>query len=96
MSLAAHAAALASGLYGIKHKLKLPPMTQGNGYKDTQNGTLPRNLWDATQAMKTSKVALEIFGENFTKHFCATREWEWRQFQKSVTDWEFKRYFEIV
>jgi glutamine synthetase len=57
---------------------------------------LPRNLWDATQAMKGSKLANDMFGENFVKHFCATREWEVRQFQKSVTDWEYKRYFEIV
>jgi glutamine synthetase len=25
-----------------------------------------------------------------------TREWEWRQFQDAVTDWELKRYFEII
>ena len=22
--------------------------------------------------------------------------WEWRQYQTSITDWELKRYFEIV
>jgi glutamine synthetase len=93
----AHAAALASGLYGIKNKMKLNiAMTEGNGYRDLKNGVLPRNLWDATQAMKTSKVATELFGENFVKHFTATRDWEWKQHAKSVTDWEFKRYFEIV
>jgi glutamine synthetase len=92
----AHAAALACGLYGIKNKLKLQTATKGNGYRDISHGVLPRNLWDATQAMKGSKLANDMFGENFVKHFCATREWEVRQFQKSVTDWEYKRYFEIV
>ena len=93
----AHAAALASGLYGIKNKLKLDtPMTQGNGYLDKKNGVLPRNLLEATQAMKSSKISQQLFGENFVKHFCGTREWEWKQFQKSVTNWEYKRYFEIV
>lgn len=93
----AHAAALASGLYGIKNKLKLTaPMTEGNGYKDLRNGVLPKNLWDATQLMQNSSVASELFGENFVKHFCDSREWEWKQHQKAVTDWEFKRYFEIV
>lgn len=92
----AHAAALASGLYGIKNKLKLQPATTGNGYRDLSNGILPGNLWNATQAMKTSKVATELFGENFVKHFAGSREWEWKQFAKSVTDWEYKRYFEIV
>lgn len=93
----AHAAALASGLYGIKNKMKLDvPMTIGNGYRNLTNGVLPRNLWESTQLMKSSKIANDLFGENFVKHFCGTREWEWKQFQKSVTDWEYKRYFEIV
>jgi glutamine synthetase len=93
----AHAAALASGLYGVKHKLKLTaPMTEGNGYKDLRNGSLARNLSDATHLMKDSTVATELFGETFVKHFCDSREWEWKQHLKAVTDWEFKRYFEIV
>lgn len=93
----AMAACLASGLYGIKNKLKLKtPATSGSGYADTKNGLLPRNLWDATQAMKSSSIAKELFGEKFVEHFTGTREWEWRQFSKVVTDWELKRYFEII
>lgn len=57
---------------------------------------LPRNLWEATQAMKGSSIAKELFGETFVDHFAATREWEWRQFQKSITNWEIERYFEII
>jgi glutamine synthetase len=93
----AMAACLASGLYGIRNKLKLKiPATKGSGYADTKNGLLPKNLWDATQAMKTSPLAKELFGDAFVQHFTGTREWEWRQFSKSVTDWELKRYFEII
>ena len=90
------AACLASGLYGIKHKLRLQTPTKGNGYKDTARGILPSNLWAATQAMKQSELASELFGDSFVKHFTATREWEWRQYSKVVTDWEKKRYFEII
>jgi glutamine synthetase len=91
------AAALASGLYGIRKKMKLTqPATAGNGYRDFSNGTLPSNLWDATQSMKSSAVAKEILGEKFVEHFTQTREWEWRQHLKAVTDWEYKRYFEII
>ena len=93
----AMAGCLASGLYGIKNKLKLKTAaTIGNGYADKKNGLLPKNLWDATQAMKTSSIAAELFGKDFVEHFTATREWEWRQFAKVVTDWELKRYFEII
>jgi glutamine synthetase len=42
------------------------------------------------------KVARELFGDVFVDHFVATREWEWRQFQAEVTNWEIQRYFEII
>jgi glutamine synthetase len=93
----AMAACLAAGLYGIKNKLKLKqPATVGNGYRDYSNGTLPSTLMEATQQMKESKLASELFGKSFVEHFTQTREWEWRQHLKAVTDWEYKRYFEII
>lgn len=91
------AAALASGLYGIKNELPLDvPATVGNGYRNTSNGVLPSNLFEATMAMQQSSVAKELFGDAFVDHFTQTRLWEWRQFGKHVTDWELKRYFEII
>jgi glutamine synthetase len=93
----AMAGCLAAGLYGIKNKLKLKQApTVGNGYRDYSNGVLPDTLWEATQQMKTSKVAREILGTGFVDHFTQTREWEWKQHLKSVTDWEYRRYFEII
>lgn len=93
----AMAACLASGLYGIKNKLELKqPVTVGNGYRDYSNGSLPATLHEATQLMKQSDIAKEILGEKFIEHFAQTREWEWRQHLKAVTDWEYKRYFEII
>ncbi|WP_353127771.1 glutamine synthetase family protein [Parapedobacter pyrenivorans] len=91
------AACLASGLYGIRNALTLQQSaTVGNGYRDYANGKLPANLYEATQRMKQSELAKELFGETFVSHFCSTRDWEWQQFSKAVTDWELKRYFEII
>ncbi|MEO9894210.1 glutamine synthetase family protein [Aurantibacter sp.] len=96
-SYLAMAACLASGLYGIKHKLELTvEPTNGNGYLDFKNGKLPSNLLEAAIKMKNSTIAKEIFGEAFVDHFTYTREWEWKQFAAAVTDWETKRYFEII
>ena len=91
------AAALASGLYGIENKLNLNlPQTVGNGYENKEAPQLPKNLAEATEVMKNSDVARGLFGNEFIDHFAATREWEWRQYQTAVTDWELKRYFEII
>lgn len=93
----AMAAALASGLYGIKHKLALDiKPTTGNGYQDKANGVLSPNLYEAAQKMQNSDLAKELFGDAFVEHFTQTRLWEWRQFAKNVTSWELKRYFEII
>jgi glutamine synthetase len=91
------AAALASGLYGIKNKLPLNiKPTLGNGYQDKSNGVLSANLYEATIAMKNSNIAVDLFGGDFVEHFTQTRLWEWKQYAKAVTDWELKRYFEII
>lgn len=91
------AASLASGLYGIENELELNiERTAGNEYDDTHHTKLPKSLQEATHAMKDSPVANALFGKAFTDHFIKTREWEWRQYEEAVTDWELKRYFEII
>ncbi len=91
------AAALASGLYGIKHKLPLNiAATVGNGYHNISNGKLHSNLYDAAIAMQNSSLARELFGDGFVDHFTNTRIWEHRQYTRSVSDWELRRYFEGI
>lgn len=91
------AACLASGLYGIENNLQLDmPQTSGNAYNVTQFGKFPENLKEATDQMKNSQIAKELFGKSFTDHFVKTREWEWSQYLNHVSDWELKRYFETI
>lgn len=96
-SYLAIAAALAAGLYGIKNKLVLQEESLGDNLADPKLPKLPTNLMDANRNMAAKdSVARKLFGDAFVDHFSATREWEWRQFQRAVTDWETKRYFELV
>jgi glutamine synthetase len=92
------AAALASGLWGIEHRVEPEPLVEGNAYdhKFPEALALPRTLWEAAQRLKQSRAARELFGEAFVQHFAATREWEEREFRKHITDWELARYFEII
>lgn len=89
-------AALASGLYGIQQKLALSPPVSGSGYQDQVGPSLPRSLDEATRRFEQSKRARAFFGEAFVDHFAASRHWEVRQFARAVTDFELKRYFEII
>jgi glutamine synthetase len=93
----AMAAVLAAGLHGVEQQLKLtaPPITGTNqGAEDIPRA--PRTLIETTRAFKQSAVARDWLGDAFVDHFAATREWEWRQWLDGVTDWELKRYFEII
>ena len=91
------AAVLAAGLEGVAKgsKLTAPPITGTNvGGEDIPRA--PRTLIETTKIFRESKVARDWFGDDFVEHFAATREWEWRQWLDAVTDWELRRYFEIV
>lgn len=92
------AAALASGLYGIERKLEPPPAVEGNAYDKTfpEELRLPRSLGEAAARLKASAAARELFGDAFVEHYAAHRDWEQREFQKHITDWELRRYFEII
>jgi glutamine synthetase len=91
------AASIAAGVHGVESGLVLQqPATQGSAYAEGTSERLPRNLWEATRKLSESRLAREWFGDAFVDHFVKTREWEWRQFQDSVTSWELQRYFEII
>jgi glutamine synthetase len=93
----AMAASLASGLYGIRHKLEIErPKVIGNAYEDEGAVRLPNSLDAATEQMAASAIARELFDDNFVDHFVNSRRWECRQYQAAVTNWETERYFEIV
>ncbi|WP_141733808.1 glutamine synthetase family protein [Oligoflexus tunisiensis] len=91
------AASVAAGLKGIEQNLSLEQaQVQGSGYDSTDAAAFPSNLQEAATAFANSEVARTVFGERFVKHYSETRFWEWEQSQKAVTDWEIKRYFEII
>ena len=93
----AMAAVIAAGLHGVEKGLKLtaPPITGTNqGAENIPRA--PRSLIETTQAFRRSAIARDWLGDTFVDHFAATREWEHRQWQDAVTDWELKRYFEII
>jgi glutamine synthetase len=90
------AACLAGGLHGIEQKLEPPPMTEGNAYGTMGSPRLPSTLSEAVEAFTTSALAREFFGEGFVEHYAAMRRWEADKYNRAVTDWERRRYFEMV
>ena len=92
------AAAVGSGLWGIENKIDAGEPVQGNSYavEHPAASQLPRTLMEAAGRLKESKAARAVFGDGFVDHYSATREWEEREFRKSITEWELDRYMEII
>ncbi len=92
------AAAIASGLWGVQNKIEPTDAVQGSAYDWTPPEALqlPRTLGEAAQRLKASAAARDWFGAEFVDHYAATREWEERESRKAVTDWQLRRYFEII
>ncbi|HZN48471.1 MAG TPA: glutamine synthetase, partial [Ramlibacter sp.] len=93
----AMAAVIAAGMHGVEKGLKLttPPIT-GTNQGGENVPRAPRTLIETTRVFQKSEIARDWLGDAFVEHFAATRDWEWRQWQDAVTDWELKRYFEII
>jgi glutamine synthetase len=93
----AMAAVIAAGIHGVEKGLKLtaPPIT-GTNQGAEHIPRAPRSLIESTRVFQKSDIARDFLGDTFVDHFAATRDWEHRQWQDAVTDWELKRYFEII
>jgi glutamine synthetase len=94
------AANLAAGLLGIREQLELPASVVGNAY-DIQDELptewqLPGNLRDATRDLAASIEARHMFGDAFIDHYIASRNWEVREYERHVNEWQLQRYFEII
>jgi glutamine synthetase len=92
----AFAASLAGGLYGIEKELEPPPPVSGSAYNAEEADPLPASLPAALERFRSSDLARHYFGDEFCEQYIAFREWEVEKHRRAVTDWERRRYFEMV
>jgi glutamine synthetase len=87
------AAMMAGGLYGIEHELPLPDPVEGNAYT-SDLPHVPHTLREAREAFASSKIAVEVFGQEVVDHYVNFADIELEAFDAAVTDWELRRGFE--
>jgi glutamine synthetase len=93
----AMAACLGSGLYGIEHEITPPPESTGDATATSDRSlALPLTLESAVDGLRRSEAARSVLGEPFIDHYVRTRDWECREYNRSVSEWELRRYFEAV
>ena len=91
----AFAAALASGLDGVRNRIEPPAEHVGDGYV-ANIPALPSTLADATAAFRASSEARRLLGDDVVDHYGHFFATECAAFDAAVTDWERRRYFERI
>ncbi|HEU0056718.1 MAG TPA: glutamine synthetase family protein [Gaiella sp.] len=91
----AFAALIASGLHGVEQNLEAPPPLQGNAYESDAE-RFPSTLRDAIAALEAGTMARAAFGDQVVDHYLNYARTEQGLFDRFVTDWERKRYFERI
>ncbi|MAV81901.1 MAG: glutamine synthetase [Pelagibacteraceae bacterium] len=83
-----------AGLYGIENNLKLEAPISGNLYSNKKLKEVPKTLNQAIDLARKSKLLPKIFPQDVLDHYIHAAEWEQSEYDKSVNDWEHRRYFE--
>ena len=92
----AFAAVLASGMAGVRAKLEPPSQFQGDAYTTPGLPLVPTTLKDANNTFKASAFARATFGDAVVDHYATFFDNEVLAFDRAVTDWEKRRYFEQI
>jgi glutamine synthetase len=87
---------LASGLDGIAHRTEPPEAFVGDVYAAEHVEQVPMSLRQATEAFAASAFAADAFGVDVVEHYAHFFRTEQAAFDRSVTDWERRRYFERI
>jgi glutamine synthetase len=91
----AFAATIAAGLYGIEKKIAPPEEFHGDAYKSKVT-SVPKTLAEATDLFEKSAAAKACFGPEVHAHYLHAARCELAAYDKAVTDWEKRRYFERI
>lgn len=92
----AYAAALASGLDGIARKLEPPAAYEGDVYAAEDIPRVPVSLSEAIALFEQSEFARDALGGDVVAHYAHFFRMEQQAYDRAVTDWERKRYFERI
>lgn len=92
----AYAAAIASGLDGIRNRIEPPAEFSGDVYAADDVATVPTNLGEALGRFTASADARRLLGDAVVEHYAHHLGQELAAANAAVTDWEMRRYFERI
>lgn len=101
----AMAVILAGGLTGVRNQIEPPPALDKLAWGLPAGYTrLPASITTAAEALSLDRLLSAELGADFVDHWCQTRKNEWLAFHTGgadpasgdISEWEYRRYFELV
>ncbi|GIV76812.1 glutamine synthetase family protein [Litorilinea aerophila] len=92
----AYSASLAAGLEGIAQQIEPPAPFAGDVYAARHLPHVPRSLGEATDLFEQSEFVRRVLGEEVVEHYTHFFRVEQAAYDRAVTDWERRRYFERI
>ncbi len=93
------AALLAAGLDGIENKMDPGAANTSNLYEVEERDlaergirVLPMSLREALGELEKDEILARALGTDFTSYYVKVKNEEWRQYQRTVSNWEVERY----
>ncbi len=87
---------------GLRNKTEPPApveknlfLLSSNEIKQRKIKSLPRNLFSALEEFEKSYVARIALGDYIFENFLTSKQKEWNDYRKQVTEWELKKYLDI-
>jgi glutamine synthetase len=90
------AGSLASGLDGIASQIEPPACFVGDIYAAKNLPRVPHTLSQAVEVFEKSAFAKRVFGQDVVEHYAHFYRTEAAAYDRAVTDWERRRYFERI
>ncbi|HYC12534.1 MAG TPA: glutamine synthetase family protein [Nitrososphaerales archaeon] len=98
----AYAAILAAGLDGVRRKLDPPEPVEEDIYHMDEKarakrgiGTLPGSLGEALVELAGDRYMRDSLGSAFCDKFLKLKGKEWNEFNRTVHEWERKKYLDV-
>jgi len=94
---------LRAGLDGIKNKIDPGEPTNVNIFHLTEKEreergirSLPADLKEAIDEMKSSKFVKEVLGDHVFSHYLCAKNMEWDEYKSIVHPWELSTYLHML
>lgn len=90
------ATVLAGILHGLDHHIDPGPMTEGNGYDNKSDTSMPVDWRTAIEAAKASNFLKSALGEDMHRTYTAIKEAEYNRVQQIISEVDFDLYLHTI